>query len=149
MFVSFLSASMPLVKRFELDPKTKTLIKHAYPNAYEFTSHEVDIPDLPAFAQAIAQHGAAGHCLLKGSISRPLISESRAGSTDANALTDWICLDWTGLSTQPQTASWLRSDSWTTRTWSSGLPAMGWIQQPLGCAATSTSSWTSPCTPGC
>ena len=39
----------------------------------------------------------AGRCVLKGTIARPLVSESRAGSTDTNSTTEWVVLDLDGL----------------------------------------------------
>jgi hypothetical protein len=96
MKVTFLSAGVPLAKRFELDPNNGALIKHPYPHAFEFTSHTVDVPDLPALAKLITEHGEQGHCLLKGEIGRNLQQESRAGSTDANTPTTWVCFDLDG-----------------------------------------------------
>jgi hypothetical protein len=45
----------------------------------------------------LKKHAALGHCALKGTISRPLVKESRAGSTDTSATTEWIVLDLDGL----------------------------------------------------
>lgn len=97
MHLVFLAADgTPLVKQFEMDVKSGALTKTAYPNAYSFTSHPEDCPDLLTFAALIQSHGHAGHCLLKGAIQRPLVSESRAGSTSADTLTEWACLDLDG-----------------------------------------------------
>jgi hypothetical protein len=46
---------------------------------------------------AIQTHAALGHCLLKGNVARPLVSESRAGSTNSAAQTHWLCLDIDGI----------------------------------------------------
>lgn len=97
MKVAFLKGSEPIVKRYELDPATKALIKHPYPFIYEFTSEEVEITDLTALYRNIEVHAAAGNCLLKGELEHPLISQSRAGSTNAATRTQWACLDIDGI----------------------------------------------------
>lgn len=91
MKVHFLEARVPLSKSF-----TPTS-KEPYPNAFEFKSHEVLVKDLKHFALQIEHHAKLGHCLLKGTLQRPLEWESRAGSTDPHAPTPWICLDIDGL----------------------------------------------------
>lgn len=93
--LSFLEAAVPLTKSFV---RTRTeIIKTPYPFVWEFTSHTIEVKDLPALAVAIDHHAALGHCLLKGTLNRELKSESRAGSTDTNSPTDWIVLDFDGL----------------------------------------------------
>lgn len=92
----FLEASQPLTKQFSVRPDG-TVDKTSYPSAFEFTSHEERVRDLPEFFAQIQKHAHAGHCLLKGQVGRPLISESRAGSTNPNGDTDWVCLDFDGL----------------------------------------------------
>lgn len=96
MIFTFLSASQPIVKRYELSAEG-TLIKHPYPFIYEVTSHDTEIDSLQMLHHYMLDHARQGHCLLKGTLSRPLISESRAGSTDREALTSWICLDLDGI----------------------------------------------------
>lgn len=91
MDITFLEAQMPLTKKY-----TETE-KHSYPNAFEFTSHTVPIKDLPTFVARLREHAGKGHCLLKSNPKNPLISESRAGSTNPNATTKWLCLDIDGL----------------------------------------------------
>lgn len=94
--IVFLAADKPIVKRYELNDQNE-LIKHSYPNIYEVTSHEEQIASLQDFATSIEAHAKKGHCLLKGTIGRELKCESRAGSTDANDFTSWICLDLDGV----------------------------------------------------
>jgi hypothetical protein len=95
MKLTFLEAKVPLTKSYH---KVKAdLVKAPYPHVTDVTSHEVIAADMKAFEAAMRRHAALGHCLLKGTISRPLVDESRAGTTDANATTDWICLDVDGL----------------------------------------------------
>ena len=96
MTSTFLSASVPLTKTVEMRADG-TLEKSPYPNVYAVTSHVEDTPDITSFHAALVKHAALGHCLLKGNTSRPLVNESRAGSTDASASTSWVCLDIDGL----------------------------------------------------
>jgi hypothetical protein len=97
MNITFLSAVMPLTKSYVAE-KDGTISKSSYPHAYEFTSHTVDVPDLDALLKAINNHADLGHCMLKGNITQPLVSQSRAGSTNTQDATDWLCLDIDGLS---------------------------------------------------
>jgi hypothetical protein len=103
MKLTFLEAAVPLTKRYEKGAGG-TLVKTPYPFVWEFTSHEVVAPDLAAMHRELITHAALGHCLLKGSVSRPLVQESRAGSTDSNGLTDYIVLDLDGL---PDVFTWV------------------------------------------
>lgn len=95
MQVEFLDAGIPLTKSYI---KTSAgLTKTPYPMTWEFTSHAETITTLPQFETLLKQYAALGHCLLKGSIARPLVRESRAGSTDSNAVTEFLVLDLDGL----------------------------------------------------
>lgn len=97
MKMTFLSAAMPLTKSYALQTDG-TILKSSYPHAYEFTSHQEACPDLSSLLRAVDKHAALGHCLLKGEIKAPLISQSRAGSTSTQDATDWLCFDVDGLS---------------------------------------------------
>jgi hypothetical protein len=92
MLLTFLEADQPLVKAYARDSEGR-LSKTSYPHAWQFKSHEVDVAGLPEFASELERHAALGHCLLKGNVVRQLFWESRAGSTDPNAETCWLCLD--------------------------------------------------------
>lgn len=95
MKLQFLKASVALTKTFT---KTKTDIeKTPYPMTWEFTSLEEDVVTLKDFETALLHHAAQGHCLLKGQIARPLVSESRAGATSTSDPTEWIVLDLDGV----------------------------------------------------
>jgi Family of unknown function (DUF5906) len=91
MDITFLQARVPLQKRFDQDGK------HSYPPAYEFTSHTLPVTTLKEFHYLITQQAAIGNCLLKGLLSRPLVNESRAGTTNRDQYTQWLCLDADGL----------------------------------------------------
>lgn len=96
MNINFLSAAMPLTKSYKAQADG-SIEKSSYPHAYEFTSHTESCADLPDFLVAVTKHAALGRCLLKGLLTQPLVSESRAGSTNTQDTTDWICLDIDGL----------------------------------------------------
>lgn len=100
---------MPLTKSYALQADG-TILKSSYPHAYEFTSHQESCPDLPSLLRAIDKHAGLDHCMLKGEIKTPLISQSRAGSTTTQDATDWLCFDVDGL---PDT--YLPNDTSATR----------------------------------
>lgn len=90
-----LKASEALTKTYT--KRGGEIIKTPYPMTWEFTSIEENVTSLAEFKQVIERHAALGHCLLKGRISRPLVSESRAGSTVTSDATEWLVLDFDGL----------------------------------------------------
>lgn len=96
MILTFLQAAVPLTKRYTRRADG-AIDKSAYPHVYEVTSIDEPCTSLTALAALLNKHGALGHCLLKGSLSRPLVKESRAGSTDATGATAWVVLDVDGL----------------------------------------------------
>jgi hypothetical protein len=91
MDMYFLGADMRLTKRFTISSKT------SYPNAYEFTSYLEKINTIEDLYTQINAHAVQGHCLLKGVLTRPLVKESRAGTTTPLTTTSWACLDFDGL----------------------------------------------------
>lgn len=96
MHLNFLSAQKHLTKKFT-KLQNGDIEKTSYLNAYEVTSSEEPVFSLDDFYVELRKHADLGHCLLKGQLTRPLVNESRAGSTDANAQTHWVCLDIDGL----------------------------------------------------
>lgn len=95
MDIVFLEASVPLTKSYT--KSSGGIVKSPYPLVWEFTSHTEQITSLTQFEAALKSRSALGHCVLKGSISRDLVKESRAGSTDTNGMTEWLVLDLDGL----------------------------------------------------
>ena len=95
MLFQFLSAQMHMTKSYTQTPSG--IEKTSYPNAYKFTSHQENCATLVDLAAVMNKHAALGHCMLKGSISKPLVDEPRAGSTSTQDATQWICLDIDGL----------------------------------------------------
>jgi hypothetical protein len=92
----FLEADQPVVKKYE--KKGDEIIKTPYPMAYEFTSHEHIISGkLEELYELLQRHSGLGNTLVKGELNRLLSRESRAGATDPNSLTQWICLDLDGI----------------------------------------------------
>ena len=96
MQLTFLKSNIPLTKSFT-KKADGSIEKSSYPNVWEVTSIAEDCPDLKTFESLLNAHAAKGHCLLKGVVTRPLNTESRKGSTDRNATTDWLCLDIDGI----------------------------------------------------
>jgi hypothetical protein len=91
----FLHSYVPLTKLFTSEKGALT--KTPYPFVWEFTSVHEQATDLPEMLKLLTTHAAQGHCLLKGTISKPLVKESRAGSTTTGSPTEWIVLDLDGL----------------------------------------------------
>lgn len=95
--VYFLSAGKPIVKRYEVDPTTSEIIKHPYPFVYEVTSYQETCTNLHDLFQHIQKYAKQGDCMVKGMLGRQLVTESRKGTTNAEELTEWICLDLDGI----------------------------------------------------
>lgn len=98
MKLTFLSAPVALTKSY-----TKladgSIEKSSYPNVWEVSSHIEDCKDLSVMEHLLTKHAAQGHCLLKGMVTRNLVSESRKDSTDRSATTDFLVLDIDGIDT--------------------------------------------------
>lgn len=95
--VFFLSADKPIVKRYEIDPSTGEILKHPYPFVYEVTSSKETCTTLLDLCNHIKRYAARGDCMVKGKLGRDLVCESRKGTTNAEELTEWICLDLDGI----------------------------------------------------
>jgi hypothetical protein len=100
MDVWFLEAAVPVTKRIEQLPDG-SIKKHPYPLVSEFTSHKLQINDLPSFQAALELCGAKGWTLIKGALQRELKSESRMGTTVADQSSEWLCFDLDGLELPP------------------------------------------------
>ena len=96
MDLTFLEATLPLTKTYS-KAANGDVKKTPYPMTWEFTSHKTSVANLVELHAALNRHAVQGHCLLKGNVQRPLVNESRAGSTDSNAVTEFIVLDLDGL----------------------------------------------------
>lgn len=96
---TFLESDRPLTKKYTKHPDG-SITKESFLNAYEVTTHQAQCSSLKDFYVELRTQANKGRCLLKGNTSRPLVKESRAGSTDADAPTDWVCLDFDGLDTE-------------------------------------------------
>lgn len=91
----FLEAAVPLTKTFRMEGNELKKIGH--PRIIEYTSHERQFNNIDDLYALLKLHADKGHCFLKGELSRPLVNESRAGSTDANAPTRVLLLDLDGI----------------------------------------------------
>lgn len=96
MEVFFLKAAKPLCKVFTQNADG-TVHKTAYPLVKNFTSFKEAIGNTHSFFELIKRHAAEGHCLLKGTLKRDLIDESRQNTTVTDAPTEWLCLDFDRL----------------------------------------------------
>ena len=96
MKLTFLSANVSLTKAYTKLPDG-TIEKTSYPNVWEVSSHIEDCKDLSVFEHLLNKHAAMGNCLLKGMVTRNLVSESRKDSTDRNATTEFLVLDIDGV----------------------------------------------------
>lgn len=83
----FLEAAVPLTKT--ITPTHKL----PYPLVKNFTSHAEEVTTPVEFFKAVQKHAAKNHCLLKGTLTRPLTKEPRANTTRSNDETEWVCLD--------------------------------------------------------
>lgn len=97
MIIHGLTSTEPIVKQYTLDPTTGVINKTPYPLVYEFTSQDFEVLDIQGLETAVRTMAGVGGCLLKGRLAHPLNKESRAGSTDPEDLTEWICLDLDGV----------------------------------------------------
>jgi Family of unknown function (DUF5906) len=95
MNVFFLQASEPLTKQYS--KVSGEITKTPYPFVWEFTSHQESVNNLTQFESLLNKHAARGNCVLKGTIARGLVKESRAGSTSTNDSSEWLVLDLDGL----------------------------------------------------
>ena len=97
MFLLYsLAAQEALTKSLTLDT-SGNVVKGNYPAVKNFTSHTRTIDSLTDFYNAIVETARQGHCLIKGTLHRDLDNESRAGATETDDTTHWLCLDLDGL----------------------------------------------------
>lgn len=96
MQLTFLQAEVPLTKKFEL-LADGTVEKHSYPFVKNFSSVYEEVETPQEFADSLRKHANANHCLLKGNVLKPLKDESRSGSTDSQAPTEWVVFDVDGM----------------------------------------------------
>lgn len=92
MQLFFLGADVPLTKSFAL-AADGSIDKSAYPMVKDVTSFHETVNTAEQFLEALKNHAAQGHCLLKGRLNRHLRHESRAGATTALDATQWSCFD--------------------------------------------------------
>lgn len=93
MHVDFLAAAdgTPLTKSFSLTDGA--IQKGSYPLVKIFNSFREKPETLRDFYEVMVTHASNNHCLLKGTTDKELNNESRAGHTNGQNETDWICLD--------------------------------------------------------
>lgn len=93
--LTFLHASVPLAKTFELQPDKTITLKKAYPLVTDVTSTEVEIDSLRDLYAQLVKHATSKqkHCLLKGELTRPLFDESRKAMCPTDMPTRILMLD--------------------------------------------------------
>jgi hypothetical protein len=65
----------------------------SYPHYSRFSSEAHEVETIEDLHQVVLQAAANGDCLLKGTLTRDLDDESRAGSTVTTDPTEWVCFD--------------------------------------------------------
>lgn len=96
MQLTFLEAKVPLTKGYEQRPD-KSYVGGSYPGVTFFTSHTVTVNTIADFAEHLRAHATQGHCLLTNSLTKQIVSESRAKLSDKEELRQWILLDIDGI----------------------------------------------------
>lgn len=96
MQLTFLEASVPLTKNYELRPDG-TYVGGAYPGVTNFTSHVKDVETIAQFASTLVDHATAGHCLLTNSLTKQITNEPRRELSDKTERRTWILLDIDGI----------------------------------------------------
>jgi hypothetical protein len=92
------SEGTPFTKEIQQETNGK-LTSKPYPRVYNVNSKKVDIQTINDLYHAISAH-SNGFALLKGIIHKNLHNESRAGSTQTQDDTTWVCFDIDGLPVQ-------------------------------------------------
>lgn len=90
MKVNFLSAPVPLTKTLDSEGRTIS----SYPLVKNFTSHEHHVETIEDLYASLTYFTKLGCCMLKGTLSRPISSESRAGLTNSVTPTRIFVLDY-------------------------------------------------------
>lgn len=98
MKLDFLAAAdgTPLTKTFTKNANGE-LVRSDYPRVWRFNSIRIEVASLKELATSLRTAAKAGQCMLKGVLDEPLIDTSRAGHTQSDQPTDWICLDIDGV----------------------------------------------------
>lgn len=97
MIIHGLTSDEAIIKTYQKDSESGAILKTPYPLVYEFTSRDFKVVDIHGLESAIKTMAGVGGCLLKGTLSYPLEKQSRAGATNPDNLTEWICLDLDGV----------------------------------------------------
>ncbi len=93
MKITFLAASDGTRMAKSFVRSSGTVVTTPYPLVKRFWSFTRNAADIDQLYALLITHAEAGHCLLKGSLDRPLRHEPRAGRTDPNTPTDLLVLD--------------------------------------------------------
>jgi hypothetical protein len=91
MELTFLSADVPLTKT--ISPTTTT----PYVLRRRMTSHTAEVTTPTELHTAIIHHASQGHCLLTGTLERPIVDESRQGLVNSTAPVSLLVFDIDGF----------------------------------------------------
>jgi hypothetical protein len=100
MLLTFLSGRVPLTKAITFTPGEGAYRFTQYPLIQRVTSQTEQCSGMEHLAALLKEHGALGHCLLKGSLDQPLKDESRAGHS-VEEPHDWIVFDFDKVAMPP------------------------------------------------
>lgn len=132
MKIHTLAADRPIRKEYRLSSQTSSqpiIESESYPLVSEFTSTEHEITNIDELYRLVLLTSAQHQCLLKGELARPLVKERRAGTTDSNKPTEWICLDIDGVTSYATIDQFLQdlglSDTDYVLQWSSSMGVAG------------------------
>lgn len=101
MKLTFLEAEIPLQKTFYLDAQRQVIDSKPYPMVRNFTSHEIEVSSLTEMFVEINKAAKQGMALLRGSLTKHLSEESRAGRTNKDVKTKWVLIDVDGVDIEP------------------------------------------------
>jgi hypothetical protein len=98
MQVTFLASAQgtPATKIFSRNEQGE-IKTTGYPSIYEFNSFTEEFSTIEELYNLVISHASKHHCMLKGKLSRPLVAESRRGSTNADDMTTFEVFDIDGL----------------------------------------------------
>lgn len=107
MKTTYLSASVPLTKSFELD--NGELKKTSHPRIIDVSTHFEESETIEEFHKQLQAHADLGHSFLKGNTTRELRCESRASTTNSAEPTGILLLDLDGLKHYQDIPAFLRA----------------------------------------
>lgn len=100
MELTFLRGALPMTKTFTWSARDERYTSSPYPMLQQVTSFTRNVDSLDELATALVEAGREGACLLKGSLDRPLLNESRAAHSVDRAH-EWVVFDFDSVDCEP------------------------------------------------